>query len=253
MSGHATYGYSSGGGSVSYPWYPYYGDPYGYGWGWSGWWGAPWYSMGVWWPPAAYYGAQPEILNVGGSRNATPAVLETDVRPRKSIVRVDGEEVGRAKDYNGSWDRLPVAPGQHVLELAAPGFMTLRTVVRLEPGRLYRIEQDQRAGEGIDPRSESAPVNDPTARTETNSPDVSALATLRRGFLKIAADPPDAAVYLDGEFLASARELDALHGSIPVAVGEHEVEVTHPKFKSRSLRVSVSGSDPVHVDLRVGD
>lgn len=262
VSGQASYGYSTGvsGSYPYYPYYPYYGNSfygYGYGWGWGlygGYWGSPWYSAGVWWPPAGYYvGMQPERLTVGESRSATPAIVETDIQPRKAAVLLDGEEVGRAKDFNGTWDRLTVPSGGHTLEFSAPGYMTLRTAIRLEPGKYYRISEDLRKGAGIDPRSQTAPPPDePIADADPGVP-VAAGSALQRGLLKIAADPPDAAVYLDGEFLASARELAGLHGAIPVAIGQHEVEVTHPKLKSRSLRVEVTGDDPVHVDLRMGE
>jgi len=204
----------------------------------------------------------PETLTLGGGgHSAAPAAVETDVHPGKATLRVDGEDVGRAKDFNGTWDRLTIASGKHVFEFAAEGYTTLRTTIQLQPGRLYRIDHDLTKGTGVDDRTEPAaaeaanapPSSDDPAAIPPDPHDTNASHSLARGFLKIAADPPDAAVYLDGEFLASARELSALHGAIPVALGPHRVEVIHPRFESRSLSVEVSGTEPVHVDLRVGD
>ena len=63
--------------------------------------------------------------------------------------------------------------------------------------------------------------------------------------------PPDAAVYLDGEFLAHADELRRLHGAIPVAHGQHTIEVVRPGFRNVKQTVVVEGSDPVRVELEL--
>ncbi len=65
----------------------------------------------------------------------------------------------------------------------------------------------------------------------------------------MAIGPPDAAVYLDGEFLARASELSRLHGSLPVARGPHTIEVVRPGFESRAVDVDVEGEMPVRVEI----
>ena len=240
-SGRATYGYSRGhhgyngghhgghhyGGSVHFGYYPYSG--YGH----HGYWG--YYPH---WNYGGGYGPRP--YPVPASRNA-PATLETDIRPRKAEVRVDGQLYGQARDYNGSWDVLRLESGRHVVEFVAPGYMTLRKHIDVPPGGYIRIADRLQKGEGLDPRSTEAPPPEiATAQAGTDTKPAATPAprgegTLERGLLRIEASPSDAAVYLDGEFLARADELSRLHGSLPVAIGVHTVEVVRPGYSSESV------------------
>lgn len=67
--------------------------------------------------------------------------------------------------------------------------------------------------------------------------------------LRLRVSPPDAAVYLDGEFLARADELARLHGAIPVAAGLHVVEVVRPGFEGETREIDVTGDRPVELTL----
>ena len=64
--------------------------------------------------------------------------------------------------------------------------------------------------------------------------------------------PPDAAVYLDGEFLAQADELRRLHGALPVAAGNHIVEVVRPGYVSERQRIEVIDGDVARVAIQLG-
>ncbi len=256
-SGRATYGYSGGhhahggghhggyhyGGGVHFGYYPYYGyGRYGY-WGYY-----PHWNYGGWYGPRPY--------PVAVSRNA-PATLETDIRPRKAEVRVDGQLYGQARDYNGSWDVLRLESGRHVVEFVAAGYMTLRKHIDVPPGGYVRFADRLQKGEGLDPRSTEAPPPEiATAQAGTDTEPAATPAprgegTLERGLLRIEASPSDAAVYLDGEFLARADELSRLHGSLPVATGGHTVEVVRPGYSSESVSVDVDGSEPAKVVIRL--
>jgi hypothetical protein len=169
---------------------------------------------------------------------------------------VDGEDLGRAKDFNGTWDALRLPPGVHVLEFSRDGYQTFRAVVDVRPGRTYRIGRDLREGSGLDPDSDPLPAAgaEPAERAE---PVISADAAgtgmrgaLAVGFLDLTVRPADAAVYLDGSFLARGDELDRLHGAIPVAAGTHRVEVVRPGHVSKTLLVKVkSGDRPTSLEV----
>ena len=255
--GRATYGYSLPNHHYPYPYYPYY-PYYSYysGWGWWGWDWWPSYYFGVGWYVAPDY----SVVADAPRDSDVPAIVKTDIHPRKASVRLDGEIVGSARDYSGTWDDLRVAAGWHTLEFSAPGYMTLRVPVNARPGAVYHVGHDLRKGEGIDPRSESLP--EPRADATGNGPgagegrpDGSRSASLRRGLVKIVANPPDAAVYLDGEFLATAHELSQLHGAISVALGPHRIEAVRPGHPARTVEVNVSagGTARVHIDLVDGE
>jgi hypothetical protein len=239
-AGRATYGY--GGGHYGhhghhYGYYghgPYYGGHYylhAYAaWPWGWWYGSPPYRT-VW------RGVDPEV----------PGGIETDVQPKKAEVRLDGSFVGQARDYNGRWDVLWVEPGEHVLEFVKDGYMTLRVYLEVSPGTHVRIAERLQQGEGVDPRSTerppAAPATPPERATrEDRSP-------LRRGLLRLGVAPSDAAVYLDGEFLARAGELARLHGALPVAEGLHTVEVVRPGYESRTVEIEVLEHEPTRIDI----
>jgi hypothetical protein len=251
-AGRATYGHGGhypghhGGHHGYYGYYGYRYYPYYYGW--AAW---PWGWYGGW----PYYAGWPYYVYRDGSAPANSGVIETDVRPRKAEVRVDGQFVGQARDFNGRWDYLWLEPGEHVLEFSKEGYMTLRRVLDVRAGMQVRVRERLAKGEGTDPRSSERPA--PTAEVEPGSstpapasPDLRAASgTLRRGLLRLDVEPSDAAVYLDGEFLARAGELRRLHGALPVADGVHTVEVVRPGYDSRSVEVEVKADEPARVEI----
>jgi hypothetical protein len=236
-SGRATYGYHSGGHS-GWPGYPG-GYPY---WRYYGYWGAPHYWGWVGPPWGWWYAGWPYYVPAARPDPSAPGFVETDVRPKKADVLVDGEFVGQARDYNGTWNLLWLPPGDHVLDFRKDGYMTRRYHVRLRPGGGVRLTEPLQRGSGLDPRSsESPPPLAAPARKEGG--------TLERGLLRLRVEPGDAAIYLDGEFLARADELDRLHGALSVATGMHRIEVVRPGFASRTLEIDVGADEPARVEL----
>lgn len=249
--GHATYGHYGGHYGGYYPYYPYYGDwywgPYwsfGLGWGWPYYGYYPYYGG---YGSPYYYGAP-----YGEPVSAGPATVQTDVSPKKADVVLDGEPVGQARDFNGTWDYLPVKPGRHVLEFSAPGYMTMRVQFNARSGGFYPIGYALTKGEGIDPRSDTEPVAGEAAEPAAPSPPGAAPQaepSVAKGFLRVKISPPDAVVYLDGTFLGRGDELARLHGALPVAAGEHRVEAVRPGFKNGSARVDVRVDTTAEIQL----
>jgi hypothetical protein len=220
------------------------------------------YSYGYWYGPP--YGGYPYGYNYRYS-HAGPASVETDVTPRQATVKLDGEDVGEAKDYDGRWDQLGVDPGKHVLEFEADGYQTLRVPIDARPGSHYRIGYRLHKGDGVDPRSESvAPEAMPgdrrpeaDQREDDDAPPMDGAARgdmSGGGFLKMHISPSDAAIYLDGEFLATASEVTGMHGAVPVPEGEHRIEIVRPGFATRKMTIHIESgkSADVSVDLEKG-
>jgi hypothetical protein len=141
-------------------------------------------------------------------------------------------------------------------------------VLEVQSGGHYRIDESLRRGSGDDPRSirpapsgaaernqssHGNPLRAPARHRGSAAPGTT--ATLQTGFLRVHATPGDAAVYLDGEFLATADDLSRLSGGIPVALGEHTLEVVRPGYGDARVPVVVDGQAPVRiqVDLRTGE
>jgi len=173
------------------------------------------------------------------------------VLPKKAEIYVDGGFVGQPRDYNGRWELLWLQPGEHVIEFRKDGYRTLRRQVDLAPGVRVLIEAEMQEGQGLDPRSTERPPA-PVARSAAEPPPPPEVrGSLRRGLLRLGVEPSDAAVYLDGEFLAHGEELSRLHGALPVAQGPHTIEVVRPGFESRSVEIDVAGERPVDVEVRL--
>ncbi len=236
-TGRATWGHRHYRPYYGYRWYPGYAGLYYWHWGWP-------YLYGSWcgYPGACFPYRPIYVLTAGGE---DPGAVETDVKPRKSTVLVDGVEVGQARDFNGNWDILFLEPGDRALEFRHPGYMTLRVVLEVESGGYYRVRQRLAKGEGVDPRSVDLPV--PEERQQLKPAAPAERAAVEQGLLRIMATPRDAAVYLDGEFLAGAGELARLHGALPVATGRHVVEVVRPGYVAEKLEIVVRGEEAAKV------
>jgi len=157
-----------------------------------------------------------------------------------------------------------------VVEFARDGHMTLRRHLDVRAGMHVRIVEELQKGEGIDPRSSTATPAVPETPAASRAPAATTTTTgvrtdverippsrgsLARGMLRISVEPADAAVYLDGEFLARAGELSRLHGALPVARGVHTVEVVRPGYESRAVEIDVTGDEVerLEITLRRGD
>ena len=68
----------------------------------------------------------------------------------------------------------------------------------------------------------------------------------------LVVDPPGAAVYLDGEFLATGRELRQLVEPLAVSPGHHVVEVVAPGLPGLRREFDVKPDETVTLELRAG-
>jgi len=240
--GVARYGYGYGYGT---PYYPYWGA--GYGWwgaGWyGGWWGWPGYGYGAYGP---WYGPYPDtyVVSVEAPQPSAPAIVETGVTPSKADVVLDGDTVGFASDYNGRWDKLSVAPGPHTIAFQEKGYRTLVITFEASPGATYVFSDALVPGAGEDRRA--LPAAATVAPPQTQSPSPSPIAL---GRLRVHAEPADAAVYLDGEYLGLGAELSRIHGALAVATGMHRLEAVRPGYVSASRAIEVGETDVVSVEL----
>ena len=273
VSGHATFGYGHGvsisvgyGGHHHYGYrghyYPYYGYRSYY---------RPYYQAYYYAYPRAYVGYPytaayvTPVVSEGGARRL--GAIQTKVKPKKAQLFLDQQPIGQARDFNGPWDLLYVPAGRHTLEFRLAGWQTLRVELDVRAGGYYQIDEILLEGDGEDPRSDPAAPAEPASTTPpptttpattadlsvSRAPQVST-PSLRQGRLYIAASPADAAIYLDGEFLARADELARLHGAIPVAQGEHTIDVVRPGYASDSLVVVVRDEpERVFIDLQPED
>jgi len=232
------------------PWYGYYGYPYG-----------PYpYPY-----PYPYYSFDP-----GSS-------VRVEVKPKEAEVYVDGYYAGVVNDFDGVFQRLPVYPGEHEIELYLDGYRAVKQKVYTAAGRTFKLKYEMAKlgpGEQAEPRPEppappptpqagapSAPPQAPPGparrmppqqipqQSETQRPNAAAY-----GSISIRVQPSDADILIDGEkWRSSESQQEPL--IIQVAEGRHTIEVQKNGFRTYVTEVDVRRGDTttVNVSLRAQD
>lgn len=86
--------------------------------------------------------------------SAPDSDLHILVKPREASVYVDGYYAGVVDDFDGTFQRLHITPGQHEIVIYLRGYQSLTRRLYLEPGRKRLIEgvmEPLAAGEAQDP------------------------------------------------------------------------------------------------------
>jgi hypothetical protein len=241
------------------PYYPFYASPY--------WFGDPWYG-GYQYPPYGYYGWEPE------------ASVRVEVTPRDAEVYVDGYYAGTVDDFDGSFQRLRVEPGEHEIAIFREGFRTFRQKVYLARDNTFRIRQALAPlAPGDQPEAKPQPMNPPPGVQGGQAPTQTPRGMPRRpagrrgpppdqqgpeprsgqpgstsssayGTLTIKSQPADAEVSIDGENWRGPAGQDRL--VIELAEGSHTVEIRKPGYRTYVTQVEIRRGEatPLNVSLR---
>jgi hypothetical protein len=237
----------------------YYGYPYwGLGWGWGPYWNSYWYGP-YWGYPYPYWG--------GGYRD-NGADLRLEVKPKQTQVYVDGYYAGVVDDFDGSFQRLHIRPGDHELVLFLEGYKTVKQNIRLAQRQEARIKYDMTAlaaGETAEPPPEPKATppdenyaDNPPAQPRRQAPraappagDVEAAVVQGEGFgsLVIRVQPSGSDVLIDGERWQGPEGSERL--VVQVSAGTHRVEVRKEGSTpfSTTIRVRPGETVPLNVSL----
>jgi len=75
--------------------------------------------------------------------------------PENAEIFLDGYYVGTADDFDGMFQRLRLAPGEHDIELYLSGYRSVRQKILVQPGATFRVRYSMEAlkpGDTSDPR-----------------------------------------------------------------------------------------------------
>jgi len=269
-SGHGYYG-------RGYYGSPYYYRPYGYGYyPYDSFYGSFFYGYSPYYY-GGLYGYSPYYYGSGyGSRSGygygyRTGSLRLLVEPKEARVYVDGYYAGIVDDFDGLFQRLNISPGRHDLTIKLEGFRTYRVRVYVPLDQTVKIHYRMVPGSGaeIDEATAGVPADDPRydtryedrddredarddGRYDARSPRDRAPGYDRAdnadmGTLRCEVQPPDASVYVDGEFKGTGRQLRAL--SLPA--GRHRVEIVRPGFRTveREVEIRPGHTTDLGVDL----
>ena len=257
-----------GGGGFYSPYYDpfFYADPYGYQYPY------PMRPYGY-----GYRGYLPE------------ASVRLEVKPKEAEVYVDGYYAGIVDDFDGTFQRLRVEPGEHELELWLDGYRTVRQKVYLTQDNTFRVKyQMERLAAGQAPEPKPQPIDPPDGRNQPRSQqppmqqpmgrgpvgrrmppppqppdDPRGPDSARRGSdaprggqgtaygtLAIRVQPGDVEVSIDGENWRGPGGQDRL--TVEVAEGSHTVEIRKSGYRTYVTQVDVrrGQTTPLNVSLR---
>src|SRR5205814_8022734 len=208
------------------------------------------------------------------------ASLRLEVKPQEAEVYVDGYYAGIVDDFDGVFQRLPVTPGEHEIELYLDGYRSVRQKVMASPRNTFKLKYAmERLGEGEQQEPRPQPANPPPAAEQLypaqsaprtpESPPPPARTPARPlppppsppapsrpanassyGTLAIRVQPGDADVLIDGEKWHGPEAQDRL--IVEVAEGHHTVEIQKAGYRTYITEVQVRRGDPatLKVSLR---
>jgi len=244
--GHGGIRVSVGWGYPAWGWgYPYWG--LGWGWGWGGYWG-PWGYPYMGYP--GYYGPRDNSAEV-----------KLEVKPKDAQVFVNGYYAGLVDDFDGTFQRLHLAPGDHEIVLYLEGYRTVKQTIRVRPREDAKIRyalEPLPAGEKAEPPpppppeeeqpQQQAPAPRRPAPSGQPAPSIRAEA---RGFgtLVFRVQPVGAEILIDGERWQGPEGDERL--VVQVSEGTHRVEIRKEGFVPYTGDVSVQGggTTPLNVSL----
>jgi hypothetical protein len=244
-------------------WDPWYYGP-GYGWGWGPWWWG--------WGPAGVRYDRP----YRGSGEAYGA-LDLDLAPDDVEVFVDGERVGIVDEFDGFPTFLWLPRGTYDVVFYREGYRTLARQYSIYAGQVIDVNDRLERGDSVRPedlpsrstvnreqrlrrnqeredaarrredwreRDRSDAYDDAYEPDDDDEDTPGAMARLR-----LQVTPDDASLYLDGNFLGSAREIAQLSAGLVVPAGSHRLEVVRPGY--RPEEVEFDGEAGEELDLEI--
>jgi hypothetical protein len=236
-------------------------------------WIDPWYGLDYQW---GYY---PPPYGRYAPRDAS---VKLEVKPKEAEVYIDGYYAGIVDDFDGAFQRLHVAPGEHEIELYLDGFRPVTQKVFLAADNTFKVKYTmEKLAAGDPPPQRPQPVNPPAAQggqppmpqpPEGYPPMPPQRAPVgpgtRRmpppqgpaprggqpqsayGTLSVRVQPVDAEISIDGEAWRGPSGQERL--VVELAEGSHTVEIRKSGYRTYVTQVEVRRGEttPLNVSLR---
>ncbi len=215
-------------------------------------------------------------------RYAPPdASVKFDVKPKDTMVYVDGYYAGIVDDFDGAFQRLRTTPGPHQLTLYLEGYRTYSEQVYLAADNTFKLRHRMeklaggqaserppapqppqyqpgqpgpgqpgpvtggpfgRRGRGFPP---APPENGPGA----GAPPASGTTESGRGTLSLTLQPNDAEVLVDGSPWRGSASGDRL--TIDLSAGRHNLQIRKPGFVGYLTDVQIRPGETTNLDVRL--
>ena len=196
--------------------------------------------------------------------------MRLQVTPRQTEVFLDGYYAGTVDDFDGTFQRLNVQPGNHDLELYLPGYHSVQQNLLLQPGKTSNVKlamQPLAPGEPEPQRPEGRPLPPPqdnqqnpggvtnSRRPSGNAPRdnvqieeaASAPAVAEYGTLSLRVQPGAVGLLIDGERWEGPVSEDRL--SVQLSTGRHVVEVEKEGYRRYITEVTVQKGETSSLNI----
>lgn len=208
---------------------------------------------------------------------APDSSVRLEVKPRQAEVFVDGYYAGIVDDFDGTFQRLHLPPGEHEITLYLEGYRSVQRHVYLTPDNTFKIRLDMdKLGPGEQPDARPQPTAPPgdgpgspspayppppprgqagrrppppqgPPPPQARSPRGEASAY---GSLAIRVQPADADVMIDGEKWSAPENQEPLVVDMPE--GRHTIQVQKAGYRTYITDVDVRRGETtaLNVSLR---
>ena len=200
--------------------------------------------------------------------------IRTLVKPKRAEVYVDGYYAGIVDDFDGAFQKLYLAPGEHVIELRLEGHRDFQQRILVTPGHTQKVhhemvllrpgqpgQTEEEAEKPVEPvgevRQESPVAHDrrapppptSTAPAPPTSPVPGSASRARFGVLKLRVQPAEGQVRIDGEVWGHLGGTDEL--SIHLPAGRHWIELLRDGQPDFSTEVEIQLGQPTPLNVRL--
>jgi len=203
--------------------------------------------------------------------------VRLEVKPKQAEVFVDGYYAGIVDDFDGTFQRLRLPPGQHEIQIYMAGYHTVRQHIFLTPDNTFKLKYDMEKLGPNDP-PEARPVPPPTpppqAAPPGQQPQYPQYPPQGRsgrhapqqqppqqpsgapapppgqpalGTLAIRVQPLDADLFVDGERWVGPQQNDSL--LIELREGRHTIEVRKAGFRTYVTEVDIHPGETASVNI----
>ena len=178
--------------------------------------------------------------------------LRVQVPQRDAEVYIDGYYAGRVDNFDGTFQRLHLEPGEHDLELFLPGHRSFMQKIYTQPGSTFNVRHTMEplgAGEAEPARpvapprptsrgpEPSARPDRPTTRGPQRPPARERAGESDFGSIALRVQPGDATVTIDGERWDGAQDQDRL--VVELGAGTHTVEIRKDGYRTYITDITV--------------
>jgi len=234
------------------------GFGYGYGYGY-----APYYYPYAY--PYSYYGQYPYY---GPGYYDVSTSLRLTVMPRETEVYIDGYYAGTVDDFDGTFQRLHLQPGEHELQLYLPGHRSFSQKVYLQPAGTFRVRHTMeplRSGdpEPVKPSAQAPPSGGSAQIRATRRPAGPPPATPRDdrdqdqgrdrpanadfGSVTLRVQPGAADITIDGERWEGPVENDRL--TVQLSAGVHNVQIRKDGYRTYNTDVTIRRGETIPLNV----